>query len=385
MIPRNIEDELKETAKEFPVITITGPRQSGKTTLAKKIFGHYSYANFENLETRKLAKEDPNAFFKLYPTPLIIDEVQRLPSILSEIQVLSDELGKNGQFILTGSHQSHLEESVTQSLAGRTALLKLLPLSISELNKSGIQLDRDEYILNGFMPKIHSEKVLPTRLYRNYFETYVERDVRQIANLKNLDLFTKFMTLLAGRIGQVINYNSLANDTGIGANTIKEWLSILEASFVIYRLQPFYENIGRRIVKTPKLYFTEVGLAAHLLGIENSHMVARDPLMGNLFENMVVMEAVKARLNKGKRPNLYFYRDDKKNEMDLISWNNRKITPIEIKAAMTFTPSLTNGLIKFRKICPDAKQGYLVYAGEKEFESDNYNITNFKSIDAIFQ
>lgn len=384
MIKRQITAELEATAQEFPVVTITGPRQAGKTTLARMHFSSYAYANLEAPEVRALATSDPNAFFTQFPAPVIIDEIQRVPELLSAIQVRADSTRQRGQYILTGSHQPRLQEAVAQSLAGRTALLRLLPLSISELKAAGIAHARDEFIYRGFMPRLYDENINPTRLYRNYFQTYIERDVRQMINLKNLADFENFMRLLAGRIGQLLNLSSLANDVGVSSTTLKEWLSVLEASYTIFRLTPYFENLGKRVVKSPKIYFTDTGLAAYLLGIESPEVAARDPLIGNLFENMVVIEALKARLNAGKEPELYFYRDNKGNEVDLLFRQNRQLIPIEIKSAMTFNPEFSKNIMRFQKLTSSAQKGYIIYAGELTPSLDCADVLNFANTDTIF-
>jgi predicted AAA+ superfamily ATPase len=367
------------------VVTITGPRQAGKTTLAKMEYPHYRYCNLENPETRRLAADDPNAFFQEFKYPLIIDEIQRVPDLLSYIQTIVDEKDEKGMFILTGSHQLDLNQAITQSLAGRTALLHLLPFTIGELERVGIRQERDEYIYRGFLPRIYKDNLDPTRAYRNYFQTYIERDLRQMINLKNLSQFEIFLKLLAGRTGQVVNLNSLSNDVGISSTTLKEWLSILEASFIIFRLHPYFENFGKRIIKSPKIYFTEIGLVTYLLGIEDISQVSRDPLIGNLFENLVVIEAVKARLNKGLDPNLFFYRDKNRNEVDLIYKRSRELVPIEIKSAKTLNTNFYKGIRYFRKVSPNAGEGYLIYAGELTPYVDSIKVRHFTRTYEIFE
>ena len=385
MIPRQIQSELKLAAREYPVVTISGPRQSGKTTLARMQFPDYSYANLETPEVRRLATNDPRAFFEQYPVPMIIDEVQRAPELLSYIQTMSDKSKKRGQYILTGSHQVRLHEAVSQSLAGRTALLKLLPLSLEELKNSNLSdMNWDKLIHHGFMPRLYQESIDPTRLYRNYFQTYVERDVRQMINVKSLIAFENFIHLLAGRIGQIVNLHSLSSDVGVSSSTLKEWLSVLEASFIIFRLPPYFENFGKRIIKSPKIYFTEVGLAAYLLGIEKPEHVARDPLRGNLFENMVVIEALKARLNAGTDPNLFFFRDNKGNEIDLIFKKGRRLIPIEIKSSMTFNTDFTKGIDYFKKIASNAGNGTVIYNGEMTPDVSGTQFINFVNTANIF-
>ena len=385
MIPRQIARELAATATEFPVVTIIGPRQAGKTTLARMQFPNHAYANLEAPDTRMLAISDPHAFFSQFPPPVIVDEIQRVPELLSTIQVLADSSPRRGQFILTGSHQLRLQEAVAQSLAGRTALLRLLPLSIAELKATGINHTRDEFIYQGFMPRLYGEKINPTRLYRNYCQTCIERDIRQMINLRRLTDFENFTRLLAGRVGQILNLSSLANDVGVSSTTLKEWLSVLEASHTIFRLNPYFENFGKRIIKSPKIYFTDVGLASYLLGIESPALAARDPLIGNLFENMVVIEILKARLNAGKEPELYFYRDNKGNEVDLLFRQNRQLIPIEIKSAMTFNPEFADGIAKFQKTTSSTQKGCIVYAGNLTPELSHASVLHFTDVDRILK
>lgn len=384
MIRRDIETELVNLSRQYPVVTVTGPRQAGKTTLAKMVFTDFNYCNLELPDLRQLAANDPRALFSAFPPPVIIDEVQRVPELLSYIQVMADESDQTGQFILTGSHHLNLHEAITQSLAGRTALLTLYPLSIKELLQSGFSLNRDELIFTGFLPRIYKDKLEPHKAYRNYYQTYIERDLRQVSNIRNLDQYDKFLHLLAGRVGQLVNLTALSGDIGISSTTLTEWLSILEASFIIFRLKPYHENFGKRIVKSPKLYFSDVGLAAYLLGISEVEQISRDPLLGNLFENMIVLEALKTRLNKGMEPNLYFYRDANQKEVDLLYKNRNELIPIEIKAAMTYNQSLHSNLSYFNKITGGEK-GYLVYAGELEYEKNDIAVLNYANTHSIFQ
>ncbi len=364
MIKRVLSETILKESKELPVVTIIGPRQSGKTTLVKSLFPDYSYVNLENPEIRALAVSDPKTFFKRFKFPVILDEVQRVPDLLSWIQVYVDEGVPNGSYILTGSHQLQLQNVISQSLAGRTSVLTLLPLSIGELGIHGISLSKEEYLHKGFLPRIHGEQVNALSTYRNYFRTYVERDVRQIINIKNIIQFENFIKLLAGRIGQVINLNNLSNDIGVSNTTLNHWLSILEASYIIFRLPPYYNNFGKRLIKSPKLYFTEPGLAAWLLGIESPEQIMRDPLHGNLFENMIVVEALKYRHNKGKEPNLYFWRDNNGNEIDLLLERQRILYPIEIKSSRTWNKNFMKQIKHFQKEIPVAKNGTVIYAGE---------------------
>ncbi len=385
MIKRKIGKVLKELSKQFPVITITGPRQSGKTTLAKMQFPNYAYVNLEDPDVRTLAEKDSREFLNLYPAPVIIDEIQRVPKLLSYIQVLVDEKKGNGRYVLTGSHQPALRSEISQSLAGRTAILQLLPLSIAELTEAGVVMDRDEYIFKGFMPRLYNENVSIEHLYRNYFLTYVERDARQLVNIRSLNNFELFIKLLAGRVGQIANLNSLSNDVGVSVTTLSEWLSVLEASYIVFRLPSYFENFGKRLLKTPKLYFTEVGLATYLLGIKEPGQVARDPLMGGLFENMVVVEALKARYNAGHDSELYFSRDSRGLEVDLLFNNKRKLLPIEIKAARTCSDEFASGVRKFCEISPNASHGAVIYAGGLTPRIKGVRFMNFMDTATLFE
>jgi len=377
MIERNLSKELLLLANEYPVVTILGPRQSGKTTLARSCFPTHRYVNLEEPESRNLARTDPKAFFSLNPPPVVLDEVQRVPELLSWIQVMVDERSDKGAFVLTGSSQLALRASIAQSLAGRNASATLLPLTFSEMASAGIHPDRDTCILHGFFPRVHAERQDPVRAYRNYIQDYIERDVRQLLNVRNMIAFERFLGLLAGRVGQLVNLQSLAADTGVSSTTLAEWLSVLEASFVIYRLKPFFENVGKRLVKSPKLYFSDVGLAASLLGLRTRATVARDPLLGGLFENVVVMEAVKQCLNRGEDPPLYFYRDQNGREIDLILDRDRALVPIEIKASMTWTPEYSRAVRWFRALSPRAVPGMVVYAGDRRIDGDGYSAVPF--------
>lgn len=367
MFTRTITPTLVSLATEFPVVTITGPRQSGKTTLCRATFPEKPYINLEQPETRRFALEDPRGFLATIPNGAILDEIQRAPELLSFIQVIVDEQQIAGQFIVTGSQQFEIMNTVNQSLAGRTALLKLLPLSIEELTRAGVPLSPNQLILNGFYPRIHNQKLNPTRVLGDYFETYVERDIRQLVSIKNLGTFEKFVRLCAGRVGQILNLHSLGNDVGISHSTAREWVTLLEASYVLFQLRPWHSNVSRRLVKSPKLYFYDVGLASYLIGLETELHVSRDPLRGNLFENMAIMEALKYRYNRGKRNNLCFYRDSNGSEVDLLLEIGPDRFPIEIKSGETIVPDFFKGLTAFGKVSPLPALGAgLVYGGSEQ-------------------
>ncbi len=350
MIPRTIEPVLRRLATQYPVVTVTGPRQSGKTTLCRTVFPEKPYVNLEAPDVRRFAMEDPRGFLGTYPDGAILDEIQRTPELLSYIQPLIDERNTPGRYILTGSQQFEVMDSVSQSLAGRTALLKLLPFSIQELPREKLPAAIDTMLLTGFYPRIHDQGLNPSEALANYFETYVERDIRRLIAVRDLSQFEKFVRMCAGRIGQLLNLQGLAADVGISHTTARSWLSLLEASYLVFVLQPWFTNVGKRLVKTPKLYFYDVGLAALLLGIESESQVSRDPLRGNLFENMVVMEVLKHRFNRGLRSNLHFYRDSKGNEVDLLLEFGTDIFPLEIKSGATVAADFFKGLKSFASL-----------------------------------
>ena len=385
-IKRKIETSVLDPAAKYPVVTITGPRQSGKTTLCKKVFNHKPYANLESPDIRQFAIDDPRAFLAQYPDGAILDEIQRASDLVSYLQPMVDEDPRSGLFILTGSQQFEVSNSINQSLAGRTALVKLLPFSTEEIQGAFDLPDVDNLLYHGFYPRIWDKQLDPTQALGAYFETYVERDLRQLTTIKDLTLFQRFVQLCAGRTGQLLNTSSLANDAGISHTTAHNWLSLLEASYVIFLLQPYHKNINRRLVKSPKLFFYDVGLAVYLLGIENSQQIARDPLRGHLFENMVVAEALKYRLNQGKRSNLYFYRDAKGNEVDLLMVEGSDIYPIEIKAGMTITRDYFKGLNYFAKLFPEhtTRGGGIIYAGDMTQRRTNFTIVPFRDANKLF-
>lgn len=385
MIPRLLQSELLTQLTEYPVVTVIGPRQAGKTTLVKAALPDYTYVSLENPETRQLAIEDPKAFLQRYPGKVIFDEIQRTPDLLSYLQEIVDQRGQNGQFVLTGSHQLQLREAITQSLAGRTGVLHLLPLSMAELDAADIRFSGpDDYIFQGFMPRVYDQRQRPHTAYANYYQTYVERDVRQLIRLKDVWLFEKFIKLLAGRVGQIINYQSLASDVGVDGKTIKQWLSILEASYVVFPLPPYFENFGKRAIKSPKYYFTDTGLLCYLLGIEKVEQVFRDPLMGHLFENMVVLEALKARYNQGRAAELYFYRDSQGNEIDVLHRSGGTLMGIEIKAGSTWHSSFKKNLSTFSEKRTMLARRVIVYSGQTFQMSDGLEALSYRQTASLF-
>jgi len=379
-VPRLITAETLAAAKEFPIITISGPRQSGKTTLARNLFGQLPYYNLESPDTLDLIAGDPRSFFRQNPEGAIIDEIQRAPELMSYLQVMVDE-NKNYKFVITGSNQFSMLQKVSQSLAGRTAILKLLPFSLDEISTVSPGLSADDLIFKGGLPSIHAEGRQPTRTYRNYYETYVERDVRNLINIKDISLFRKFLRLCAGRTGQIFNASQLATETGVSVNTIKSWISVLETSFIIFLLSPWHDNINKRLIKSPKLYFYDVGLVSYLLGLTNPEQVQHDPLRGGLFENLVISEIIKKFFNSGLDATVFFYRDKHGNEVDALLSIGRKLIPIEIKSSETYRGEFLKGLDYFRKIYNDRIQrSILVYGGSMEQRSGKTNIIHFRNL-----
>lgn len=365
LITRTSEICLNRFAEQYPVVTLTGPRQSGKTTLCRKVFADREYVNLENLDARQFARDDPRGFLAGLPDGAVLDEIQHAPDLLSYLQGIVDEDKRHGLFILTGSQQFEVSNAINQSLAGRTALLKLLPFSLEEMQVFQCDFEIDQLLLSGFYPRIWKDGLEPYQALAAYLETYVERDIRQLISIKDLSLFQRFVTLCAGRVGQLLNFNSLAADTGVSHQTARNWLTLLEASYIVFRLPPYAANISKRLIKSHKLYFYDVGLAAHLLGLENIDHVSRDPLRGKLFENMVVIEALKYRLHRGRRSNLHFYRDSNGNEVDLLLSMGPDLYPVEIKAGMTINRDYFRGLDYFAKIFPVPIGRGLIYGGDQ--------------------
>ncbi|MBQ7251422.1 MAG: ATP-binding protein [Kiritimatiellae bacterium] len=366
MIERTLAKSIRSLWEQYPIVTLTGPRQSGKTTLARWLFPEADYVNLEAPDIRGEAAADARGFLRRHPAPAVFDEIQRCPELLSYVQVEADEAGRNGMYLLTGSHQPALRGAVSQSLAGRTALVELYPLSMGELRKAGVAKTKEGWLLEGFLPRLYDRRrghPAFSQLYRDYFRTVVERDVRQLANLRDAGLFETFVKLLAGRVGQEINANDLAGAVGVSAPTVRTWISLLEASFIVFVLRPYFRNFGKRLVKAPKIYFTEPGLAAWLLGIRTERQMASHPLLGNLFENLVVMDAVKARCNAALDADLHFYRAPDGLEVDLLMERGGKLRPVEIKSAQTYHPGMGRNLLRFARIAGEVERPTVVYAG----------------------
>ena len=367
MINRSTTLTLKKMAKGYPVITITGPRQSGKTTLARFVFAHKPYVSLEEPDQMEFAQEDPRGFLAQYPDGAILDEVQRCPALFSYIQGIVDKNKRSGLFILTGSQQFGLISKVTQSLAGRVGLLHLLPFSLGELKANGMApKSLDDALFKGMYPPIYDRKLSPSSWYANYVLTYIERDVRQMVNVRDLATFQRFVRMCAARTGQVLNLSGLANDCGITHNTAKAWLSVLEASYIIFLLKPHHRNFGKRLIKSPKLYFYDTGLAAWLLGINDAKQMSIHAMRGALFENLMISELLKGRFNKALASNLYFWRDNTGNEIDVLIEKTGTLIPVEIKSGQTVTKDYFTGLKKWLTIA-DATTGssYVIYGGNE--------------------
>ena len=371
MIRREITPVLIKLFQQYPFVTLTGPRQSGKTTLCRMAFPELKYVNLEAPDQREFAESDPRGFLSRLGTGAILDEIQRVPDLPSYLQVLADEEGRNSLFVLTGSEQLRISESISQSLAGRTALLRLLPFSLAEREETGASNVIDEILYSGFYPRIHDRKLEPRQALGDYFETYVERDVRRIGEIRNLPGFRRFVRLCAGRVGQLVNLVALGADTGVSHTTARHWLALLEASYIVFRLPPFHANIRKRLVKSPKLYFYDVGLASYLIGIEHAGQVATHPLRGALFENAVVAETLKHRFNRGRRSNLSFFRDKSGLECDLLYETGEGIGAIEVKAGATIASDYFPALKRVAKVLPRISNKAVVYGGvEGQFRRD---------------
>lgn len=385
MIKRHIEQKLLKFLKQYPVVMLTGPRQSGKTTLCKMALPDKPYVSLENPENREYSLTDPKGFLAEYPKGAIIDEAQHAPKLFSYIQGIVDEKKKKGMFVLTGSQNFQLLDKIKQSLAGRTAILKLLPFSMGEIQSIINKMSLDEVLLHGFYPRIYDEKLEPQHALSFYFETYVERDVRSLLNVKDLSSFQKFVKLCAGRVGQLLNLSSLGNEAGVSHTTAKEWLSLLEASYIVFLLQPHHKNYNKRITKSSKLYFYDVGLAAYLLGIETAKQMQRDPLRGHLFENLVVIEFLKRQYEEASRANLSFFRDSNKNEVDLIMPSGRSLWAIEIKSGQTIASDFFKGLNYFKEINKEESlRNFVVYGGDQSQKRSSAQVVAWKKLNSLF-
>jgi predicted AAA+ superfamily ATPase len=384
IIPRKLTSHIKSMLQKFPVISLTGPRQSGKTTLLRNEFSHYKYFNLERTDHREMILSDPIGFLKSTGTGVIFDEVQNAPELFSYIQVVSDEQNTQGQYILSGSQSFLLNERISQSLAGRVNINHLFPFDITELTAIKNQ-NIFQTIVNGFYPRLYDQQISANDFYPSYLQTYIERDVRTLKAVENLNTFSRFLGLCAGRIGQVLNLTSLANDSGVTVNTVKSWLSLLESSYIIYQLQPYYRNFNKRLIKSPKLYFYDTGVACSLLRLTNQEMIRTHYLYGALFENLVISEIIKYQNHSGKRPAVYYWRESNGIEIDcIIEKENSEIIILEIKGGQTFSKDYIKNLKNFaHNDLPIHKT--LIYAGEQSSTISEVQIIAWKDFPAFLE
>ncbi len=388
MYIRDVEKKLIKLAEKFPIIAVLGPRQSGKTTLVQKVFGDYSYSNLENINQRDLAQSDPSYFLKSYQKNrgLIIDEAQHAPNLFSYLQLEVDEKeGKGGRFILTGSQNILMNQNISQSLAGRIAIIDLLPLSLNELkNAKRLPSDLDDVLFQGGYPRIYEKELDPSDWHLNYVRTYLERDVRQLKNVSDLSAFQRFLKLCAGRVGQVVNFSDLGRDCGITYHTAKAWLSVLEASFIVFMLSPHYKNFSQRVIKSKKIYFYDTGLLCSLLKIESKDQLSNHYLRGGIFESYIISELVKKRLNQGKESNCYYWRDSKGHEVDCILEEAGKVIPVEIKSGQTIKGEFFKNLSFWRRLSGvKAEDAYLIYGGDENQIRREGNVLGWSSLNDI--
>ena len=383
MYYRELENELIRLSQYFRVLTVTGPRQSGKTTLCKKTFAEYKYINLEDETVVAELSINRKDYMVQNRKGLIIDEVQNMPDIFSVVQVVVDEY-EDARFVLTGSNNFLLSQKVTQSLAGRTAVLSLLPLSLSELNEDDRRQGLFEIMLKGFYPAVWAKNIPPQDVYRQYYATYIQRDIQQVVNIKNLSEFRKFVVLCAARVGTELNASSLSNELGVSVPTVTEWFNVLEASYILFKLPPFYKNINKRLVKTPKIYFYDVGLVCYLLGINSAHQIETHPLRGSIFENMVVCEFLKKQYNRGLDNNLYFFRDKSQKEVDLVQEVGGEYYAYEVKIAPSINSDFYKNLKYFRTLFPtENTRSTVIYTGNSESQSPENGYINYLNINTI--
>jgi len=380
MIKRKLEILINENLRYFPIVTVTGPRQSGKTTLIRSMFSHLPYYSLENPDTRALAISDPVAFLSQHSDGMILDEVQNVPELLSYLQGIVDE-HRDRKYILSGSSQFKLQNSITQSLAGRTAVLELFPLAINEVADIADTNNVDNLMLQGFYPAIYAGDNISRLFYPAYMRTYLERDVRQLLQVKDLYQFQTFLRLCAGRTGSLFNASELSNEVGISVNTVRSWLSILQASYIVFMLHPYFDNSRKRLTKTPKLYFYDTGLACYLLGIENETQLNSDRMRGHLFENMVISDIMKRRAHAGKSTDLMFYRDSNGNEIDLLVPDGQTWEGYEIKSSSTYNSAFEKGFHSItNQLDAQLTRRAVIYCGTQERHDAHIEVLNFASL-----
>jgi uncharacterized protein len=381
MIARTLTSKILALAEKFQVITLTGPRQSGKTTLVKAAFPVLPYVSLEEPDIRQVALIDPRGFLSNYPDGAILDEVQNTPDLFSYIQRIVDE-NRQVQFILTGSSNFLLMEKINQTLAGRTAVLQLLPFSMAELEPGAESYE--SLIFKGQYPRIYDRAISPTDFYPAYIQTYIERDVRMIKNIGDINAFVQFTQLCAGRTGQLLNYTGLANDAGISPNTAKAWLSILESSYILYRLHPFHKNFNKRLIKSPKLYFYDTGVVCSLLGIRDENQVNHHFMKGALFENLIINEFIKRNFHRGDHRQPYFWQDSQGKEIDCLLVDGETIVPVEIKSGKTISTSYFDNLKYWRQLTAIPKEhGYVVYGGEQSIQTSAGAFISWRELNRI--
>lgn len=384
MIPRTLIHHMRKMVKKFPVITLTGPRQSGKTTILKEYFKDYAYFNMERMDYRSLFSSDPVGFLNTQGSKVIFDEAQRVPELFSYLQTVSDERGTAGQYILSGSQSFLMNEQISQSLAGRVSVNHLLPFDLTELDKK-LTDDYRNLIITGFYPRIYNMKISPEHFYPSYLQTYIERDVRTLKNIENLHSFSKFLALCAGRTGQVLNLTSLANDAGITVNTAKAWLSVLEASYIVFLLQPYYQNFNKRLIKSPKLYFYDTGVVCSLLRISNPETLNTHYLYGSLFENLVIGELRKRLFHAGLYPSMFYWRESNGTEIDCLIESDNRLAVIEIKGGQTFSKDFLKNLNTFPRSSETTGtiDKYLIYPGDFSTKISDVSVLCWKDFNNL--